>query len=211
MFSLTVRDEVSHPYKTTGNGISSWSLYVLVTNWNTKDSAPSGDRHFLTSICSSFLHEWNFYSLGLFQDLNCSTLSVELLSSFMLWFCAAFSSIDMTVYIILLFPLSSDSAVGIATCYRPEGPGIESQWGEIFRTYPDRLQGPPSLLYNGYRVFPGGKGDRGVMMTTHTFLVPRLRKSWAIPPLTLWVLLGLLQGSSPLSSRDCFIISCKIL
>ena len=26
--------------------------------------------------------------------------------------------------------------------------------GEIFRTYPDRLQGPPSLLYNGYRVFP---------------------------------------------------------
>jgi hypothetical protein len=24
-------------------------------------------------------------------------------------------------------------------------------------TYPDRLRGPPSLLYNGYRVFPGGK------------------------------------------------------
>jgi len=29
--------------------------------------------------------------------------------------------------------------------------------GEIFRTCPDRLWGPPSLLYNGYRVFPGGK------------------------------------------------------
>jgi len=29
--------------------------------------------------------------------------------------------------------------------------------GEIFRTYPDRLWGPPSLLYNGYWVFPGGK------------------------------------------------------
>ena len=28
---------------------------------------------------------------------------------------------------------------------------------EIFRTCPDRPQGPPSLLYNGYRVFPGGK------------------------------------------------------
>jgi len=26
----------------------------------------------------------------------------------------------------------------------------------IFRTYPDRPWGPPSLLYNGYRVFPGG-------------------------------------------------------
>ena len=29
--------------------------------------------------------------------------------------------------------------------------------GEIFRTRPHRAWGPPSLLYNGYRVFPGGK------------------------------------------------------
>jgi hypothetical protein len=29
--------------------------------------------------------------------------------------------------------------------------------GEIFRTCPDRPWGPPSLLYNEYRVFPGGK------------------------------------------------------
>jgi hypothetical protein len=29
--------------------------------------------------------------------------------------------------------------------------------GEIFYTCPDRPWGPPSLLYNGYRVFPGGK------------------------------------------------------
>jgi hypothetical protein len=28
---------------------------------------------------------------------------------------------------------------------------------EIFRTRPDRPCGPPSLLYNGYRIFPGGK------------------------------------------------------
>jgi hypothetical protein len=27
---------------------------------------------------------------------------------------------------------------------------------EIFRTRPDRLWGPPSPLYDGYRVFPGG-------------------------------------------------------
>jgi hypothetical protein len=50
-----------------------------------------------------------------------------------------------------------DSIVGIVTCYRLEGSGIESRWGEIFRTYPDRLQGPPSLLYFGYRVFPRGE------------------------------------------------------
>ena len=53
-----------------------------------------------------------------------------------------------------------DSSVGIATCYGLDGPGIESRGGgggEIFRTRPDRPWGPPSLLYNGYRVFQGGK------------------------------------------------------
>jgi hypothetical protein len=49
------------------------------------------------------------------------------------------------------------SVVGIATAYGLDGPEIESRWGEIFRTCPDRPWGPPSLLYNGYRVFPGGK------------------------------------------------------
>ena len=35
-------------------------------------------------------------------------------------------------------------------------PGIESRWGHIFRTRPDRSWTPLSLLYNGYRVsFPG--------------------------------------------------------
>jgi hypothetical protein len=49
------------------------------------------------------------------------------------------------------------SSVGIATDYGLDGPGIETRWGKIFRTGPDRPWGPPSLLYNGYRVFPGGK------------------------------------------------------
>jgi hypothetical protein len=70
-----------------------------------------------------------------------------------------------------------DSSVGIVTRYGLEGPGIESRWGEIFRTYADWLRVPPRLLYKGYRVFPGGKGGRGVMQTTHPLLVPRLRKS----------------------------------
>ena len=51
---------------------------------------------------------------------------------------------------------------GIATGYGLDGPGIESRWwGEIFRTCQDRPWGPPSLLYNGYRVFPGGKERPG--------------------------------------------------
>ena len=54
------------------------------------------------------------------------------------------------------------SVVGIATGYGLDGPGIESRWGvEILRTCPYRSWGPPSLLYNGYRVFPGGKERPG--------------------------------------------------
>jgi hypothetical protein len=98
------------------------------------------------------------------------------------------------IFCLFYWKRSWDSVVGLATRYGLEGPGIESRWGEIFHTYPDWLRGPPSLLYNGCRVFPGGKGGRGVMLTTHPLLVPRL-KSWAIPPCTLWVLLGLLRGS----------------
>ena len=79
------------------------------------------------------------------------------------------------------------SDVSIATGYRLDGPGIKSRLGEIFRTYPDLPWGPPSLLYNGYRVFPGGvKSGRGVALTPHPLLVPWSRKSRAIPILPLW-------------------------
>jgi len=55
------------------------------------------------------------------------------------------------------------SSVGIATGNGLDGPGIESRWGggEIIRTCPDRPWGPPSLLYNGYWVFPEGKERPG--------------------------------------------------
>ena len=55
------------------------------------------------------------------------------------------------------FVCGPGSVVGIATAYGLDGPGIESRWGEILRTIPDRSWGPTSLLYNGYRVFPGVK------------------------------------------------------
>jgi hypothetical protein len=51
----------------------------------------------------------------------------------------------------------NSTSVGISTGYGLDGPGIESRWGEIFHTRPDRPWVPPSLLYSGYRVFPGGK------------------------------------------------------
>jgi len=34
-----------------------------------------------------------------------------------------------------------------------------------------------------------------VVLISHPLLVPKLRKSRSIPPLTLWVLMGLLRGS----------------
>jgi hypothetical protein len=49
------------------------------------------------------------------------------------------------------------SVACIATAYGLDGPGIDPGGGEIFRTCLDRPWGPPSLLYNGYRVVPGGK------------------------------------------------------
>jgi len=45
----------------------------------------------------------------------------------------------------------------IATDYGLDGPGSNPGADEIFRTYPDRPWGAPSLLYNGYRVFPWDK------------------------------------------------------
>jgi len=62
-----------------------------------------------------------------------------------------------TYFASATFLLGPGSVVAIATGYGMDGPRIESGWGEIFRTYPDRPWGPPSLPYNGYRVFLGGK------------------------------------------------------
>ena len=47
-------------------------------------------------------------------------------------------------------------SVGIATDYGMDGPGSNPGGDEIFCPS-DRPWGPPSLLYNGYRVFHGGK------------------------------------------------------
>ena len=54
------------------------------------------------------------------------------------------------------------SSVGIATDYGLDGPGSNVYLqkkkipvGTRFSARPDRPWGPPSLLYNGYRVFQG--------------------------------------------------------
>jgi hypothetical protein len=54
-----------------------------------------------------------------------------------------------------------DSLVGIVTGYGWTVRGSNPGGSEIFRTCPDRPWGPPNLLYNMYRVFPGGQDRPG--------------------------------------------------
>jgi hypothetical protein len=68
------------------------------------------------------------------------------------------------------------SSVSITTGYGLDRPGIESRWGEIFLTCRDWPWGPSSLLYNGYRFFPGVKSGRGVTLTSHPLLVSLVMK-----------------------------------
>jgi len=69
--------------------------------------------------------------------------------------------------------------------------------GERFSARPDPPWGPPSLLYNGYRVFPGGRGGREVGLTTYPHLVPKvLEKSRAIPLLTLRACVAYKKGEN---------------
>jgi hypothetical protein len=55
-----------------------------------------------------------------------------------------------------LCKMGRDSSVSLVNGYRLDGPGIKSWWGQDFCKRLDRPWGPPSLLYNGYSVFPGG-------------------------------------------------------
>jgi len=64
------------------------------------------------------------------------------------------------------------------------------------RLFPDWPWGPPSLLYNGYWVFPWGKGGRGVTLTTQPPSSAEIMKEQSYtstPPLGLH---GLLQGEN---------------
>ena len=62
----------------------------------------------------------------------------------------------------------------------------------------------PSLLYNGYRVFSGSKGGRGVTLTTHPHLVQRSWKSRAIPLLPLWTRVACYRVKPYLTLRKFF-------
>ena len=64
--------------------------------------------------------------------------------------------------------------------------GSNTGGDEISRTRPDRPWGLPSLLYNGYWVFPGGKAGRAWCWPPTSISAPRSWKGRAIPLLPLW-------------------------
>jgi hypothetical protein len=107
-----------------------------------------------------------------------------------------------------LFPLRYSvrgSSVGIATGYGLDDPGIESQWGEIFRPSRPALgltQPPVQWVPCPSR---GVKYGRGVLLTTHTLLVPRSWKSRAIFVPTLWATIGPVTGTYLRYSDENFV------
>ena len=70
------------------------------------------------------------------------------------------------------------SVVGIATRYGLDGPAIESRWGGRFSAPVQNGPGTHPVSYTmGAGSFPVVKRPgRGVALTTHSHLVPRLRK-----------------------------------
>ena len=70
---------------------------------------------------------------------------------------AAWRYVQKNIILLHLNLWSRDSEVGIATRYGLDRPGIETFWGDIFRTRPDWPCGPPILIYKGQFLFPGSK------------------------------------------------------
>ena len=88
-----------------------------------------------------------------------------LLYAFMTWCLIHHRDSELCVYVIRL-------ATGWTVW--ESNPGGDLSWG------------PPSLLYNGYRVFPGGRAARGVALITHPYPAPRP----LLPSVPSWPVLG---------------------
>ena len=109
------------------------------------------------------------------------------------WLSIIFST---CVYIYIYHGLGS--SVGTAPDYGLEGPVIESRGGG--RDFPPVQTGPmanPASCTMGTMSFQGIKYARGVLLTTHSLLVPRSWKSRAtsIPLPNLWATTGPVMGT----------------
>jgi hypothetical protein len=74
-----------------------------------------------------------------------------------IWTCRRWLT-DNTLASVCIVTVGWDSAEGTASRYELDGLRIQSRWGKIFRTHPDRPWGPTIFLHNRYRFsFPGIK------------------------------------------------------
>jgi hypothetical protein len=73
------------------------------------------------------------------------------------------------------------SSARIVTDYGLDDPGIESRWGWDFPPIQTSPGAHPGSCTMGTGSFLGVKSGRGVLLTTHPPLAPRLWKSRAIP------------------------------
>jgi len=113
---------------------------------------------------------------------------------FIAWFttqCCSVPHLPDAIGHVIISDCESGSSVGIATELRAGRSGIESRWG---RDFPPVQTGPgahPAPCKMGTGSFPGVKCGRGVLLITHSLLVPRPWKSRAIPLPNLWATPGL--------------------
>ena len=87
-----------------------------------------------------------------------------------------------------VFVCRPGSSVGIATDYGLDGPGSNPGGDEVFQI---GLGAHLASCEMGTGSFPGVKWGRGVLLTTHSLLVPRSWKRRTIPLPTLWATPGL--------------------
>ena len=93
LFTLIVSDQVSHPYKTTGNIIVLYILMFIFLDTKLEYKIFSTKWYqalpeFILLLIFSWIEFWFVRVVP--QYMNCYTLSDELLSVFILWFCPAF-------------------------------------------------------------------------------------------------------------------------
>jgi hypothetical protein len=134
----------------------------------------------------------------------------------------------MYLRLLLFREWTAQSVQRLATGWgvRGSNPGV----GKIFLTCPEWPWGPPSLLYDGYRVFPGGKAAGAWPWTSTTsraqvkervelYLYSPTGPSWHVLRWTLLyytitvirISLKSIEGSG-LSSRSCkFSVSWKLI